>query len=114
MPKEYHVLGWQIWYEDLTTHDSASTTWEKLPSDDPVAVLMYYSISKRLSLDEKYYWTMPSAGIEVFSSNEDPSERYPGAVIRVGKTPHPDVKKEIERQAKTFEWRTQYAEPKRT
>jgi hypothetical protein len=86
------IIGWKVWYEDGQVFDAKTYEWKNIP-DDGVLLVMLYQEKRDTSgyryriihQGNDYYWTTPSSGLEVFSSNEHPGERYPGAIIKRGK-----------------------------
>lgn len=87
------IIGFRTWYENDKVYDSKSTTWKELPDDGLIVVILYEN--KRLRSDDGYYrrilsnksfyWVMPDNPLDVFYDDENPTKRYPGAIIKLGK-----------------------------
>ncbi|MHA2279264.1 MAG: hypothetical protein ACXAC5_00010 [Promethearchaeota archaeon] len=86
------IVGWKAWY-DGAIYNSKEHSWKDLPNDGLQVVVLY--TNKRLRSDDgwcrriwsgvDYYWTTPESGSEIFCGDENPTERYPGAIIKRGK-----------------------------
>ncbi len=89
---DHKFIGWRAWYENNQIFDSITTQWKDLPNDGLLAVVIYQKFvrpngerTRRTWSGVDYYWTTPESGLEVFCGDEEPSARYPGAIVKRGK-----------------------------
>lgn len=91
--ERHRVVGWRVWYADGSVFSSTDTEWRDLPDDGVQVVVLYYrGIApdghplRRIIMGADQYW---SDG-ESYDGVNDPPEkivaRYPGALVKAGKT----------------------------
>lgn len=80
---DHTVIGWQAWYENDVVYSSRTMDWQDLPSDGVLVVMAYEAQLTRggdnyrsVFKGKDYYWVMPETGLEVFTGNEHPADRY--------------------------------------
>ncbi len=98
--RRYDVAGFIVWYADLTSHSSRDISWESMPEDSVVCVVLYFT--KRDDYGRRYseilqgydwYFRVPPSGFDSavygYGSLDDTPDgiraRYPGAVVKRGK-----------------------------
>jgi len=107
---DHTVIGWKVWHEWGPPFCSKYIDWKDLPDRGIVVVVVYKkaiiksSGVRRTSVFRKqdYYWMIPAWGLlEVFCSDEHPTERYPNAVIKKGKRVSREFEKMLKRARET-------------
>ena len=107
---DHTIIGWRTW-QDGSMFSSEDIQWQDLPDDGIVIAVIYKQVRfrdgthrKSVYRKEKYFWSMPQAGLEIFCSNEHPKDRYPGAIIKNGIKVSDDVFERIYQEAKQSDW----------
>jgi len=92
-----NVKGWRVWYGDGSVYDSKQATWEALPNDGIVYIVLYFKeLIKHSQLPYRrelsgYDYYFKSDGKEYFiyaGTNDLPksiNKRYKNPVIKRGK-----------------------------
>ena len=86
------IIGWRAWFVGGRKFDSAHTTWEALPDDGAILILLYHDERARNRLPKRrtmvgcdYYFKQG----EIYGHGDHPLkdviQRYPGAQIKRGK-----------------------------
>ena len=107
------IIGFRAWYENDRIFDSKNTEWGDLPNDGLIVVMLYES--RRLKGDNghyrirmansSFYWVVPPNILDVFHDDEDPTERYPGAIIKLGKwVPHEEYEAVVDSSMNSLEF----------
>lgn len=90
---EQIIIGWRIWYEHNRVFESRTFQWKDLPDDGLIIVILYENKRlksgkghyRRICANKSYYWIVPPNSLDVFYDDENPVERYPGAIVKRGK-----------------------------
>ncbi|MHA2279266.1 MAG: hypothetical protein ACXAC5_00020 [Promethearchaeota archaeon] len=87
------IIGFRAWYENSQVFDSKTITWENLPDDGLIVVILYENKRlrsgdghyRRICSNKNYYWIVLPNLLDVFYDDDNPVERYPGAIVKRGK-----------------------------
>lgn len=107
------ILGFRVWYENDQIFDSKTTTWEVLPDDGLIVVMLYENkrlksgtgYYRKICSNQSYYWVVPPNNLDVFYDDDNPIERYPGAVVKRGKwVPYAEYETAIKKAMEALEF----------
>ena len=92
-----HVVGWKAWYAGEAVYDSRTTTWEELPNDGVVFIMLYMNTfnadgtvrHRRQMSSNDWYFRAPAGDDFIYGHNNDTPEenarRFPGVILKRGK-----------------------------
>lgn len=110
------IIGWAVWYDDGTMLTSKETTWESLPDDGVIEIVLYKSDGSRRIMDaHDWYFRAPNRylpgwedgwiyGHDTYTTKEEIQRRYPGASIKRGRWVSEERMHEFSNRALAFKW----------
>lgn len=107
------VAAWKVWYADGSRHvGTTPEAWAELPADGVLVVMLYYDEHaetpphvrlRRIMQGNDSYWLQPGEPDHIYGQSNDPPgairERYPGAMVKLGRWADDGTYKEVEQAA---------------
>lgn len=88
MDAPQRVASWRVWLDDGSTIEGATIDEFALVPDDGLLgmLLRYVGGGGRVCSGSDYYWAFPGLADTVYAhGNDNPADRYPGAIIKRGR-----------------------------
>lgn len=91
-----HHIGWRVWYADGASYSSADISWDVLPDDGVIVLVLYEDFfgpdgkpRREIQSGADYYFCAPGAHGMIYGFNalgpDVIRKRYPGASVKSGK-----------------------------